>query len=70
MAYKIYAPLVLVLLGDHATAAVLTAPTATITPAPLKARDITTVGYISTGTSGGTTLCSSTSSHSYSSRLL
>jgi hypothetical protein len=58
MAYKIYAPLALALLCDYATAAVLTAPRATITPAPLlKARDITTVGYISTGTSGGTTLC-------------
>jgi hypothetical protein len=58
MTYRIYVPLTLALLGGYATAAVLTAPTATITPAPLlKARDVTTVGYISNGTSGGTTLC-------------
>ncbi|KAF1937709.1 hypothetical protein EJ02DRAFT_458498 [Clathrospora elynae] len=48
--------LVLAILGSGVNAAVLTAPTPTITAAPLVARDVTTVGYISTGTSGGTTL--------------
>jgi hypothetical protein len=57
MFLRTYAPLAFVLLGEYATAAVLTAPTATITAAPLKARDITTVGYLSTGNSAGTTLC-------------
>ena len=40
-----------------ATAVVLTAPTPATTAAPLAARDVTTLGYGSTGTAGGTTLC-------------
>jgi hypothetical protein len=61
MGYTLSASLLLVLLGDCATAAILTAPTPTPTPAitaaPLKVRDVTTVGYISTGAYDGTTLC-------------
>ena len=47
--------------ATFATAAVLTTPTPTVTaPAALYKREITTVGYYSTGSQDGTTLCKTT----------
>ncbi|KAF1838111.1 hypothetical protein BDW02DRAFT_576618 [Decorospora gaudefroyi] len=55
MAFQRYTPLLLVLLGDCATAAVVSAPTSLITPAPVVKRDVTTVGFVSTDELDGTT---------------
>ncbi|OAL54427.1 hypothetical protein IQ07DRAFT_639943 [Pyrenochaeta sp. DS3sAY3a] len=46
----------LLLFGHCASAAVLSAPTPTITPAPLVRRAVTTLGYMSDGTFDGTTI--------------
>ncbi|KAH7398448.1 hypothetical protein BKA66DRAFT_203812 [Pyrenochaeta sp. MPI-SDFR-AT-0127] len=48
--------LLLALFGHRAAAAVLAAPTPAITPAPLVARAVTTVGFMSIGTARGTTV--------------
>jgi hypothetical protein len=49
--------LLLMAMSQLASAGVITAPDATITPAPLVKRVVTTAGYRSTGFSDGTTLC-------------
>ncbi|KAF2675977.1 hypothetical protein K458DRAFT_397385 [Lentithecium fluviatile CBS 122367] len=48
--------ILLMAVSRFASAGVITAPTATITPAPLDKRLVTTAGYRSTGSSDGTTL--------------
>jgi hypothetical protein len=45
------------LLGRYTTAAVLTAPAASTTAAPLVARDVLTLGYQSITTYAETTIC-------------
>jgi hypothetical protein len=64
MAYTKLSPLLAILLSsEYVNAAMILAPTPTVTPAPvataapLAVRDITTIGYISTGMYGSTTLC-------------
>jgi len=50
--------LVIALWSSYAAGAVITAPTAIITPQPeLRKRAVTTAGYYSTGSEDGTTLC-------------
>lgn len=57
MKSKLSQMLFLALLGCSATAAAAAAAAPAITPAPLVVRAVTTVGYMSTGTARGTTLC-------------
>jgi hypothetical protein len=64
MAYTKLSPLLAILLSSkYVDAAMIRAPTPAVTPAPaataapLAVRDITTIGYISTGMYGSTTLC-------------
>ncbi|USP76052.1 hypothetical protein yc1106_03326 [Curvularia clavata] len=56
MASAMLGPLLLALLAQHGAAAVMSAPEATITPAPaILKRAVTTIGYISTREYDGTT---------------
>lgn len=52
-------PLLLALLVQDGAAAIMGAPRAAITPAPVLKRAVTTIGYISTREYDGTTYCES-----------